>query len=275
MTISKQWSDELSDFTRAFAGAAVFGIPMVMTMEMWWIGKTLPLMHLVFALCVGLIANLGLAHVAGFRNEHSLGMSFDQAVDATAVGVVSATVLLLTLHQLRPADGVGAGVGMVMLLAVPLSLGASVARLVFSGGGGRDGESSSDLSATQGILADAGATVIGGVFIGMSIAPTEEVKMISAGLTLAHVLAVIGLTLVLSYLIVFASGFDEASPDGPLQHPFTETVFSYVLSLLVAFGLLLLFQRISMHDPLHEIVRNTVVLALPAAIGGAGGRLVV
>lgn len=275
MTLSKQWSDELTAFTRAFAGAAVFGIPLVMTMEMWWIGKTLPFTHIVWVLVIGLLANFGLAHVAGFRDEKSIGMAIDQAIDAMAVGVVGAGVLLVAMHQLRPADGLGAAIDMIMLLAVPLSLGASVARLVFSGRGGRDGEQSSDLSAVQGLLSDAGATVIGGLFIGMSIAPTDEVKMIAAGLTIWHLYAVIALTLFLSYLIVFASGFDDASPEGPLQHPFSETVFTYVLSLLVAFGLLQLFGRISMDDPLHEIVRQTVVLAIPAAIGGAGGRLVI
>jgi putative integral membrane protein (TIGR02587 family) len=271
----KQWSDELTAFTRAFAGAAIFGIPLIFTMEMWWIGKTLPLIHLMAVLSTGFVANLGLSYVAGFRTRHSLTMSLDQAIDALAVGIVGATMLLVTLNQLRVTDGVGQGVGMVMLLAVPLSLGASVARYVFSGRTSRQGDESSPHSSWQGVLSDVGATAIGGVFIGITIAPTDEVKMIAAGLSSWHLFAIVGLSLFLSYLIVFASGFDEASPPGPFQHPATETMLAYTISLAVAFGMLMLFERITPGDPLHEMINQTIVLALPAAIGGAAGRLVV
>lgn len=273
--MSKQWSDEISVFTRAFAGAAIFGIPLVFTMEMWWIGKTLSLPYLLVVIAVGFFTNFGLAYVAGFRTDHSLSMSVDQAIDALAVGVVGASILLIALNQLRITDGVQHGVGMVILLAVPLSLGASVARQVFSNRTGRQGETTSELSAWQGVLADIGATAIGGVFIGISIAPTDEVKMIAAGLTWWHLFALILLSLMLSYLIVFASGFDEAAPPGPFQHPLSETMLCYVISLIVALGMLLIFERIMFDDPLQEMIRQTVVLAVPASIGGAAGRLVI
>ncbi len=273
--MSKQWGNELTAFSRAFAGAAVFGIPLVFTMEMWWIGKSLSLPYLVTIFAVGFVANFGLAHVAGFRSDHSWLMSLDQAVDALAVGAVLATLLLFGMNQLRITDGFEQGVGMVMLLTLPLSVGASVAREVFSGRTSRSGDESSDLSVWQGLAADVGATAIGGVFIGMSIAPTEEIKMIAAGLRWWHIFLLIGLSMLLSYLIVFASGFDEAGPPGPFQHPLSETMLSYVISLAVAFLMLVLLERITLDDPLHEIMRQTVVLALPASIGGAGGRLVI
>lgn len=273
--MTKQWQDELTAFTRAFAGAAVFGIPMVFTMEMWWIGETLTFTHLLVILALGFVANLGLAHVAGFRSDSSFIMSVDQAIDALTVGIVSALVLLIGINQLRITDGIEQGLDTVVLLALPLSLGASVARQVFSGRTGRDGDADSELSVKQGLIADVGATAIGGVFIGMTIAPTDEVEMIAAGLSWWHVFTLIGLSLILSYVIVFASGFDEPSPDGPFQHPLSETMLSYVISLIVAFLLLLLFKSISMDDPFQEILRQTVVLAVPVSIGGAGGRLVI
>lgn len=273
--MTKQWSDELTAFSRAFAGAAIFGIPLVFTMEMWWIGKSLPLTHILIVFALGFAANLGLAHVAGFRDETSLFFSLDQAIDAMAVGVVTSAALLLGMNQLRHTDGFDQVLGMVILLAVPLSLGTSVARQVFSGRTSREGDEESDLSVGQGVLADIGATAIGGVFIGLSIAPTVEVEMIAAGITSWHLFGLISLSLLLSYLIVFASGFDVASPPGPFQHPFTETILSYVISLVVAFLMLLLFERIVLDDPFNDIVRQTVVLALPVSIGGAGGRLVI
>lgn len=277
--MSREWAEEVSAFTRAFAGAAVFGIPLVFTMEMWWIGKSLSLNYLLVAVGIGFVTNFGLARVSGFRDEHSLIKSIDQAIDALAVGVVSATVLLFTINQLRSTDGIEQGVGTIILLSIPLSLGASIARQVFAGRtsqGGEDDEDEDDgLTVWQGLASDVGATIIGGVFIGMTIAPTDEVKMIAAGLTRWHLFAVILLSLLLSYIIVFASDFDEKSPPGPFQHPASETMLAYVLSLLVALGMLLLLERVTLDDPLNDIVTQTVVLALPATIGGAGGRLVI
>lgn len=276
--MSNEWSDEITAFTRAFAGAAVFGIPLVFTMEMWWIGKSLSFTYLIIALAIGLVTNFGLARVSGFRDQHSLIMSIDQSIDALAVGVVGALVLLFTINQLRLSDGLEQGIGTIILLSVPLSLGASIARQVFSGRtsqGEEDNEDQDGLSVWQGLASDVGATVIGGVFIGMTIAPTDEIKMIAAGLTRWHLFAVILLSLVLSYIIVFASDFDEKSPPGPFQHPISETMLAYVISLLVSFGMLLLLERVTPGDPLNDIVYQTVVLALPATIGGAGGRLVI
>ena len=273
--MTRQWADEASAFTRAFAGAAVFGIPLVFTMEMWWIGKTLSFIDLSVIIALAFFTNFGLACVAGFRNDTSVSISIDESIDAIAVGIVTATILLFSMNQLRLSDGINQGLGTIILLALPLSLGASVARQVFSGREGRNGDDTSDLSTWQGVLADVGATAIGGVFIGMSIAPTEEVEMIAAGLAPWHIFMLIGISLLLSYIIVFASGFDEASPPGPFQHPLSETMLSYVIALFIAFGMLVLFNRISLDDPFNEIVRQTVVLAVPASIGGAGGRLVV
>lgn len=279
--MSEQWSQEVKAFTRAFAGAAVFGIPLVFTMEMWWIGKSLSLTYLMVALALGFITNLGLARVAGFRDEHSLMKSIDQAIDALAVGIVSAVGLLFTINQLRMTDGFEQGVGTIILLSIPLSLGASIARQVFSGRTDSQGDpeddsrNDEDLSSWRELGSDVGATIIGGVFIGMTIAPTDEVKMIAAGLTRWHLLAIVILSLFLSYLIVFASDFDEKTPPGPFQHPLSETMLAYVMSLLVAFGMLLLLERITMDDPLNDMIAQTIVLALPATIGGAGGRLVI
>ncbi len=280
--LSRDWSEEVTDFIRAFAGSAIFGIPLVFTMEMWWIGKSLPLSYLLLLLLIGFVTNLGLAHVAGFRNQHSFIMSLDQAIDALAVGMVTAAALLIALNQLRVTDGIGQSARTIIALAVPLSLGASVAREVFSGRVNRelgdeedeDGEGKS-LSVAQELLNDIGATAVGGVFIGLAIAVTDEIPMIAAGITLWHLVALIGVTLLISYIIVFASGFDTNSPPGPFQHPFTETILAYVISLVVAFAMLLVFERLTLDDPFQEMFKQTVVLALPATVGGAGGRLVI
>lgn len=272
------WGRELKDFTRAFSGAYIFGIPLLFTMEMWWIGEYAELWKLLAFLLVALAANFGFSYAAGFKREHGLDAALQQAVEAVAVGIVAAIVMLLVLNRIGPGDPLDSFVGMIVIQAVPLSIGASVANEIFGRRGERQREGEHDgskLKPWQELFSDVGATVIGGIFVGFSVAPTEEIPMLAAGLDFAHLLALIGLSLLLSYAIVFASGFDGAIPEGLFQKPVTETALAYVVSLLVAGMSLYFFHQIEGGDPLRSIVEQTLVLGLPTTIGGAAGRLVV
>ncbi len=276
---ARAWKDELDNFVRAFSGAYIFGVPLIFTMEMWWIGEFIGTWHLLTLLGVALAANIGLSYVAGFKRESTFRTTIDEAIDAVAVGVVGAAVMLTVLNQIRPDESPEAILGKIALQAVPLSIGASVANQVFGTGrdqrsrrGPDDGE---PMPAREAFLSDVGATAIGGVFIGASIAPTEEIPMIAAALSYSHLLAVVGFSLVVSYGIVFASGFDDQEAEGPFQHPFTETMLAYAVSLLVSFAALYLFGQISFDDPVLSIVEQVIVLGVPTTVGGAAGRLVV
>lgn len=103
--------------------------------------------------------------------------------------------------------------------------------------------------------------------------------MLAAELGHLHEIALIVLTLVISYAIVFESGFDPRRSGqkeiGIVQRPINQTVVAYIVSLLVALVALYLFGRIEFGNPVSHVVSQTLVLGLPAAIGGAAGRLAV
>ena len=275
------WGNELNDLVRALSGTFLFGAPLLFTMEMWWIGLYAEGWKLLTLLALALAANLGLASTVGFHRGATLAHAIDQAVDAMAMGVLAALVVLLTLHRLTFSDPLGAILGKVIIQAVPLSIGASVANAIF-GGNGRDDEGQGAGRAegpVRATLHDLGSTAIGAVFIGFGIAPTDEVPLLVAGMGPLHILATVGLSLMVTYAIVHASGFDPyAAPSysaSLIRRPITETLTAYVVSLGLAFVMLYLLDRISLEDPLPHIVAQSVVLALPASIGGAAGRLAV
>jgi putative integral membrane protein (TIGR02587 family) len=278
------WRDELSAFARAFSGAALFGMPLLFTMEMWWIGSYAERWKLLLFLALALVANCGLSYFAGFHRGRGLGLAVHEAIDAVAVGVVGSVVVLLVLDRIDPGDPLDAVLGKVVIQSVPLSLGASVANAVF----GRRGERSRTLAGEEEpappsgrriFLNDVAATLIGSVFLGFNIAPTDEVAMLAAELDALHQLALIGFSLLLGYVIVFESEFDTTQAEVahwvPFQRPSTETVLAYLLSLLVALTLLVLFDRIHRGDPLGSVLAQTLVLGLPTTVGGAAGRLVI
>lgn len=273
------WRDELSDVLRAFAGAYIFGIPLLFTMEMWWIGEYISTFNLVALLIVALAVNFGLTRVAGFKTESTIRETFEETIEAIAIGIVAATLMLLILNQIRFDEDGLVILGKILVQAVPLSIGASVTNQVFGPRWQQKSKSgdqtSKPLSPLQALLSDIGATATGGLFLGVSIAPTEEVPMIAAGLDSWHLLSIVVFSVVISYVIVFASGFDQQPAAGIFQRPFTETMLSYVVSLSVAFLALYLFNQIALGDPFRLTAEQVLVLGLPTTIGGAAGRLVI
>jgi putative integral membrane protein (TIGR02587 family) len=271
------WAQELNDLVRAFSGAYIFGVPLLFTMEMWWIGEYGDRWKLLAFLVLGLASNLALTYAAGFKRETTFRNTINQAVEATAVGIVAATVMLLVLNRIRPGDPLHSVLGMIVIQAVPLSIGASVANEVFGRWGEKRREGNAEgvqLKQWQELFSDVGATAIGGIFVGFSIAPTEEIPMLAAGLDYFHLALLVGFSLLLSYGIVFESGFDGGQPEGLFQRPITETTLAYVVSLLVAVVSLYLFNQIETGQPLQSVIEQTLVLGLPITIGGAAGRLV-
>ena len=125
-------------------------------------------------------------------------------------------------------------------------------------------------------VADLGASLIGAIFVSLSIAPTDEVPHISASRGPVALLAIVAASLLIAYAIVFVAGFsgqiERRSAPGLLQHPVIETLAAYVVSLVAAAAMLWLFQR---EASAHVTLTHVIVLGFPAAIGGAAGRLAI
>ncbi len=115
--------------------------------------------------------------------------------------------------------------------------------------------------------------------LAFSIAPTDEIPLIAGAVTAPWLLVIVAASLLISYAIVFQADFaDQAGRrrhEGLFQRPFPETAAAYVISLAVAAAMLLFFQRIGPDQSWETWVTWTIVLGLPATIGGAAGRLAV
>ena len=271
------WQKELGDFVRAFSGAFLFGMPLLYTMEMWWLGATIETPRLIALLSLAFLANLGLASIAGFKRESTFRSRIDQATDAVAVGIIGSAVVLAVLNQIQLTEPLDSLLGKLILQSVPLSIGAMVANTVFSRALGDKSEATDEKSPLRELLNDVGATAAGALFLAFAIAPTDEIPMIAAGLGSLHVAALIVLSLLVSYGIVFASGFDpqkrHPAREHALQGPVGETALAYVVSLIVAGASLFLLQRLGAGDSLSSVITQTLVLGLPACVGGAAGRI--
>jgi putative integral membrane protein (TIGR02587 family) len=172
---------------------------------------------------------------------------------------------------------------------LPFSLGVGLADFLLGekeegshqkkGGGKRDDEQKVRADERRRVLVRAGGTALGAIAIALTLAPTQEIPLIASGLTYPHLLGTVFASLAISYMIVFASNFvaTEAreSHGGSFDSPLVETSMAYVISLLMAAGMLWLYQLLDLSDPLGQWTSYVIVLGLPASVGGAAGRLAV
>ena len=269
------------------AGAFLFGMPFLFTMEIWWRGNTAGPPRMLCALVLTFIALVILERAAEARSNRSVPWlrTFIEATEALATGLVAAAVGLFLIGFLEVDAGLHAIVGRLCMEGLPFSLGVGLADFLLGekedghekGGDGRSAEPKESGNMRDRIIVRSGATALGATVIALTLAPTDEIPLIAIGLGYPHLLGMVGASLVISYLIVFASNFvaTEArrAHRGGFDAPLVETAISYMISLVMAGGMLWLYQQIDMGDSADLWASYIVVLGLPASIGGAAGRL--
>ncbi|ASC72668.1 hypothetical protein XM38_036260 [Halomicronema hongdechloris C2206] len=209
-----------------------------------------------------------------------------ESIEALGIGLLCAAIALILLRRITLATPLSETLGKLIFEGVPFSLGVALARSLLSPAPARpvsrrklNGPSQKrHASRWPDTLVDLDATLLGAILIAFSIAPTEEIRLLAASIPPLWLLLIIAASLLLSYTIVFASGFADGSERrqrGLLLSPITETLVAYLVALLISTTMLVFFQQLTPADPWQEWLSNVLVLGLPASIGGAAGRILV
>lgn len=261
------------DLARAFGGALLFSLPLLMTMEMWWFGFVLEPLRLAVFLLTSLPLLVGLAFYAGFAaRHHGLGHAVLDTFVALAVGFVTAAAVLALFGVLEADAPPRQIAGQLTLQAVAGAMGALLAGRQLSGGAGEEEVGDEDTASYPGELF---LMVAGALFLALNMAPTEEMILIAYRMTAVHVVALMAVSLILMHALVYSVGFaGQEAHDRPLTAFAHYTLPGYALVLLVALYVLWVFGRTGGHGP-GEIVDAMVVLGFPGALGAAAARLLV
>lgn len=285
------WAHELDDLMHGASGGFLFSIPLLYTMEIWWLGTyiTPPRMAAaLFSMCV-IVFLLNL--IGGFRKARGgrLSDTLIETIQAVGFSLLFSAGILLLLRRVTFETSLDAAVGKIIYGALPFAIGMALGDQVLSGE--RDVQAGEQLQGAQqrsrvegkhtlnATISDLGASAIGAVFVAFPIAPTEEIPMLVSALSPPWLLGVVAASLLVSYMIVFESSFSDAQKRwqqrGVLQSPPSETVASYLVALVASVLMLVLYDQVGLDDPWHIWLSHTIVLGLPAAVGGAAGRLAV
>lgn len=288
--LSDMWTEELRAILRGAAGSFLFGIPLLYTVEVWAIGSSTSPVRLLAVQAATFVVVLLLTQIEGFRRSLSIHPleTVLESVEALGIGIFCAAIALVLLRRITLETPLSEALGKLIFEGVPFSLGVTLARSMLDRRSSRQKrmstvESDANLlsAAATGIrdtLVDIDATIIGAILIAFSIAPTEEIAIVAAGLPPLWLLLIMVASLLISYIIVFASGFTdrrERARRGLLLSPLTETLLAYVVVLIASALMLIFFQQLTGGDPWQEWLSNIIVLGLPASVGGAAGRILV
>jgi putative integral membrane protein (TIGR02587 family) len=258
---------------RAFAGAIIFALPLLMTMEMWALGFYMDPLRLALFLALMFPLLVALAYYAGFEESVSWQHLVLSACVAYAVAFIAAAAGLALLSVLRAGMSMEEIVGKVSLQAIPASIGAMLARSQL----GEREEQKDEERRRDTYWGELFLAMVGALFMAFNIAPTEEVVLIATMMTGWHALAVIAVSLALMHAFVYAVEFRGQTSLHPEIGAWDEflrlTVVAYVVALLVCLYVLWSFGRGDGLAP-GELLMQTVVLGFPAAIGAAAARLI-
>jgi len=257
---------------RAAGGAIIFALPILMTFEMWTLGFTIDPARLLLLLVLLVPVLALLSYHAGFETTATWRDDAIDAVVAYGIAFCASAGVLWLLGVITSATGAQDAVGKVAVQTVPASIGAMLARTLLAGE-----HADADRRAQTTYGGEMFLMAIGALFLGFSVAPTDEVVMIAFQLSPAKTIALVMVSLVLMHAFVYAVEFrGQAARAGHVSAAaefLRLTIPGYAIALLTSGYLLWTFGRA---DGLHaaEFVRAAVVLGFPAAIGAASARLI-
>ena len=284
-----EWSDELDDAVRGLASGFLIGIPVVFAVDTWWLGDQIGPLEALFLLGVSYALTLAAVYWIGFRRDlRRRWQYFADALEAMALATLALVAVFWALGQIGDGQTPSIAVGRIAVAIAPVSLGVAVANHLLARDASRFDPDRGDATSLRGgwlsdrwrrTVIELAASIAGALFLCIAIVPVDDLSAIVTEVPVRNLPFVILLSLLVTYSVVFAAGFSgeakrHATP-GLLQTPFAETLTAYVAAVMVSLVVLWLFGRLDEDSTLFEMYSKSVLLAFPASMTAAAGRLAV
>jgi putative integral membrane protein (TIGR02587 family) len=258
---------------RAFGGALIFSLPMLMTMEMWHLGFYIDPLRLALLLLIFFPLLIVLSHRFGFEDTVRW---LDDALDAFvayAVGFITAGIILLLFAVIYVDMSLAEIISKISVQAVPASIGAMLAQSQF----GRQNPRKQRQEQQARYSSELFLMVIGALFLSFNVAPTEEIVLISYQITRWHAIGLAVMSIIMMHAFVYAVEFRGQAvipPHISFWSIFLRfTIVGYAVVLLVSLYILWTFNEID-EMSMERVIMAVLVLGFPAAIGAAAARLI-
>lgn len=268
---------------RGIAGALLFALPMLMTMEMWELGVYMDRSRLLLLLLLNIPLLIVLSDRVGFEETSTWRQAIRDASIAYALGILSSALILVAIGVIKEDQSTHEIIGMIALQAVPASIGAMLGRSQLGGQSGDDhyGDGSADDDPVHeretSYAGELFLMAVGALFLNLNVAPTEEMILLSYKMTPWHALVIIVGSLAAMHGFVYALSFrgsHDLAEGTPSWHAFVRfTLPGYLIAGLISAYCLWTFHRTDDMGS-TQILMIVVILSFPGAIGAAAARLI-
>ena len=258
------------DLAHDFGGAILFSFPLLMTMEMWWLGFYMDRSRLALFIILAFVMVVGLSYFEG--GDETFQIEILDALVACAAGYTVAAVMLTLFGIIKPGMSADEIVGKISLHAVPGSIGAILARRLLE-----VEETKKERRRREWYGAKIFLMGVGAIFLAFQLAPTEEMVLIGHRMTAWHAvaLALVSLCVMQAFICsVERQGRQRLFAADFFWGVFLRyTVVGYGLALLLSLFVLWTFGRLD-GAAAAEMIMAMLVLGFPAALGAAAARLI-
>lgn len=254
-------------------GGLLLGLPLLYTMETWWLAWTLPAPLLGLFAFVGLAVVSVVVHFVGFSPGHDgprslreLGQDFAELVVQSAVAAFAVLWLFGLVGGEHPWHDT---VRLMLIEIVPVSFGAAVANRML-----RAGEEDEDAPFGR----EMATFALGAIFLAFPVAPTEEIELIAARSGYLKLAVLVVTSVLVTYLALYELQFRGTSARGRVRNSrwlqLGEASAGYAVALALSASLLAGYGHFAGRS-VPEIAQQVVVLGQLSSFGGALARVVI
>lgn len=255
---------------RGVVGGLLLGMPLLYTMETWWLGGRMEVWHLLGFALGGLLVVFAAVHLVGFRPEHQgPGGLREAAADFTQLllhAFAAAFGILFLFGIVETDDDPLRVVRMGLMQVVPLGFGAALANHALRAGPEQDTE--------EDLLREMVVFGAGAAFFSLPAAPTEEMARMAAHAGLWRMPLIAASGILLTHLTLYELRFrGSRTREQRRLYQWGETLSGYVVAFVVCGLLLWGFGQFTGEPPIVAL-EKTVVLSFLGSLGGAAARVV-
>jgi putative integral membrane protein (TIGR02587 family) len=262
------------NYARGLMGGLILGVPVLLTMEVWWEGFFVPAWRLMLLAGYAFGVLFILQHYSGVTHQKTLAAEARAALVTMGLGIVVSLLILVVFGVVRDDMTVRDLAGKLILQAIPVSIGASVAMSEF----GEEHRVIEERRKRAGYWGTLGMALAGATLFGFGPAAVEEPLTVADQLTWWRAIGLVLLSIIQVHAVVYAVDFKQRPEDvGTRQHwmeVIRESISTYAVAALVALYFLWTYRTIEGLG----VVSMTYVLVVTAfvtSLGAAAAELLI
>ena len=269
--------NSLQEYSRGVVGGLMLSLPLLYTMEAWWVGFVVGPFALLCLVTGTFVLLCGYNLYAGIRYDTTFWEVVIDSVEEMGLGLLIATGLLWLLGRVTWDMSWHEIASKIIVEAMVVAIGVSVGTSQLGGAKAdvdADGEDDTNQPVSDSYQGQLVIAFCGAVMFAANVAPTEEIMMIALETAVWKLLVLAGLSMGLGGVILYYANFVGA--EHAVASNFTEicrdVVIMYAIALVASALMLWFFGRFA-DVGLDMWIAQTIVLAAAATLGASAGRL--